>query len=111
MTRSSANWVTFPGGNDTLHCERRIWPSDSPLGIARLQPQSFDLPADFRLMPYRSRLDRLDRRRDICHFNLDDNRFEPTWTQPDIGSRHVGGYFSTSTPDCRRRAPVSTSTP
>lgn len=99
MTRSSANWAAQPGGYDALHCERRIWPSDSPHGIPSLQPQRFDLPADFRLLPYRSRLDRLDPNRDLCHFYLDDYRFESTWTRLDVGARHVAGYFATLTPD------------
>jgi hypothetical protein len=64
MTRSSANWTDRPGGYDALHCERAIWPSDSPFGIPDLLPQTFDLPPDVRLLPYRSRLDRLDRDRD-----------------------------------------------
>jgi hypothetical protein len=50
-------------------------------------------------MPYRSRLDRLDRHRDLCHFCLDDYRFEPAWTQPDVGARHVAGYCAACTPD------------
>ncbi|MFP4496238.1 MAG: DUF4417 domain-containing protein [Halochromatium sp.] len=99
MTRSSANWSALPGGYDALHCERAIWPSDSLFGIPSLQLQTFDLPPDLRLLPYRSRLDRLDRDRDICHFYLDDYRFESTWTRLDIGARHVAGYFATLTPD------------
>ena len=99
MTRSSANWTAYPGGYDALHCERHIWASDSPLGIPMLQAQTFDVPLDFRLLPYRSRLDRLDPDRDCCHFYLDDYRFESTWTRLDIGARHVAGYFATLTPD------------
>jgi len=99
MTRSSANWSAPPGGYDALHCERHIWPTDSPHGIPDLLPQVFGLPPNLRLLPYRSRLDRLDRRRDCCHFYLDDYRFESTWTRLDIGARHVSGYFATLTPD------------
>ncbi|MBK1706079.1 hypothetical protein CKO40_16340 [Halochromatium glycolicum] len=99
MTRSSANWSAHPGGYDALHCERHVWPSDSPHGIPSLLPQTFDLPPNLRLLPYRSRLDRLDPTRDRCHFYLDDYRFESTWTRLDIGARHVAGYFATLTPD------------
>lgn len=99
MTRSSANWTAHPGGYDALHCERHVWPSDSPHGIPSLQPQRFDLPPNLRLLPYRSRLDRLDRDRDCCHFYLDDYRFESTWTRLEVGARHVAGYYATLTPD------------
>ncbi len=89
----------MPGGYDALHCERAIWPSESRFGIPDLLPQVFALPANVCLRPYRSRRDRLDRQRDCCHFYLDDYRFESAWTQPDIGARHVAGYFATCTPD------------
>ncbi|MCF7994979.1 MAG: DUF4417 domain-containing protein [Chromatiaceae bacterium] len=99
MTRSSGNWTAQPGGYDALHCERHIWPSEEgTYGIPSLQPQTFDLPPNLRLLPYRSRLDRLDPNRDVCHFYLDDYRFESTWTRLDIGACHVSGYFATLTP-------------
>lgn len=98
MTRSSSNWITKPGSFDTLNTARRF-PARSPFGIPDLEPQSFDLPAAPRLRPYRSRLDRLDPSRDICHFYLDDYRFETTWNRPEVGWRHVSSYFATCTPD------------
>ncbi|MEA3644057.1 MAG: DUF4417 domain-containing protein, partial [Lamprobacter sp.] len=80
LTRSSANWSVKPGSYDALHCERAIWPSEEgAYVIPALLPPTFDLPPDFRLLPYRSRLDRLD-----------------------IGARHVAGYFATLTPDFSR---------
>jgi hypothetical protein len=96
-TRSSHNWKERPGSFDVLHCER-LFPSSSSFGIPDLLPQTFDLPADFRLMPYRSRKDRL-RPGDICHFYLDDYRFESAWNRPTLGWRHVSAYFATCTPD------------
>ncbi|WP_462321194.1 hypothetical protein [Halochromatium sp.] len=91
MARSSANRRAEPGGCDALHCERANWPSDSPFGIPQLKPQAFDLPPHVRLLPYRSRLDRLYLTRDCCPFYVDDYRFESTWTCLDIGARHVVG--------------------
>jgi hypothetical protein len=97
-TRSSGNWLGKPGGFDALHCAR-LWPSYSSFGIPMLLRQDFDLPEDFELKPYRSRLDRLDRARDICHCFLDDYRFESTWNQPEVGLRHVSGYYAALSPD------------
>ncbi|MBK1633557.1 hypothetical protein CKO31_22985 [Thiohalocapsa halophila] len=97
-TRSSANWLAKPGGFDALHCSL-LFPSASSYGIPRLETQDCALPDDFRLLPYRSRLDRLDLRRDICHCFLDDYRFESTWNQPEVGLRHVSGYFAACSPD------------
>lgn len=98
MTRSTANWTGRPGSFDPLHCSRLL-PSSSPHGIPDLQPQTFDLPASLRLMPYRSRLDRLDPARDICHFYLDDYRFETAWNRIEPGWRHVRAYYAACTPD------------
>ncbi|MCF7991094.1 MAG: DUF4417 domain-containing protein [Thiohalocapsa sp.] len=98
MTRCSANWRGRPGNFDALHCGR-LFPSTSAHGIPDLLPQDWALPDDFRLRPYRSRLDRLDPRRDVCHFYLDDYRFEPVWSRPEAGLRHVCGYSAACTPD------------
>ncbi|MBK1629610.1 hypothetical protein CKO31_02420 [Thiohalocapsa halophila] len=77
-TRSSDNWLGKPGGFDALHCSL-LFPSASSYGIPRLEAQDWALPDDFRLLPYRSRLDRLDLRRDICHCFLDDYRNACCW--------------------------------
>jgi len=84
LTRSSANWIGRPGSFDPLHCSRLL-PSASPFGIPDLLPQAFEIPEDFRLLPYRSRLDQLDPSSDICHFYLDDYRFEATWNRIEPG--------------------------
>ena len=97
-TRSSANWAARPGSFDSLHTAQ-TFPSRSAFGIPELRPQTFDLPPDVRLRPYRSRLDRLDPARDLCHFYLDDYRFEAVWNRPAPGARHVAGYFATCSPD------------
>jgi hypothetical protein len=98
LTRSSRNWTSKPGSFDPLNTARRF-PSQSLFDIPDLPPQDFDLPDDARLRPYRSRLDRLDTDRDICHFYLDDYRFETTWNRPEVGYRHVSRYAATCTPD------------
>jgi hypothetical protein len=98
LTRSSANWIGRPGSFDPLHCSRLL-PATSPFGIPDLLPQAFEIPEVFRLLPYRSRLDRLDPGRDICHFYLDDYRFEATWNRIEAGWRHVSAYYATCTPD------------
>ncbi len=97
-TRSSDNWLRKPGSFDPLHCDR-LFESSSRFGIPDLLPQAFEVPEDCRLMPYRSRLDRLDTGRDICHFYLDDYRFESTWNRLEPGWRHVSGYYATCSPD------------
>ncbi|MGP9507995.1 MULTISPECIES: hypothetical protein [unclassified Halomonas] len=53
----------------------RYFSSASPLGIPDILPQDFtDLPPAFRLLPYRSK--RSFELRDVCHFYLEDYRFE-----------------------------------
>lgn len=79
-----------------MHCDR-LFSSSSPTGIPDLMPQRFDLPEHFRFRPYRSRRPRQDR--DICHFYLDDYRFEACWNRPDPGWRHVSSYYATCSPD------------
>lgn len=66
-------------------------------GVPDLLPQRFDLPEDFRFRPYRSRRPCADR--DICHFYLDDYRFEHTWNRPEPGWRHVSRYYAACSPD------------
>lgn len=97
-TRSSDNWLGKPGGFDALRCAK-LWPSYSTFGIPLLLRQDFELPEGLRLLPYRSRLDRLDSERDVCHCFLDDYRFESTWNAPEVGLRHVSGYFAACSPD------------
>ena len=72
--------------------------SSSPLGFPDLLPQDFSrLPDSFRLLPYRTKGTRPSA--DICHFYLDDYRFEATWNRPGPGYRHVERYWGTHTPD------------
>src|SRR5690554_1233719 len=90
-------WTCKPGGWDTTGT-REVFPSTSPLGIPDLVPQDFTaLPDDLRLQPYRTK--RVDERRDLCHFYLDDYRFETTWNKPNAALIHLRRYWAVMTPD------------
>lgn len=86
FTRPPA-WSCKPGGWDTT-CTREVLPSSLPLGIPDLLPQDFaTLPDDVRLQRYRTK--RVDECRDLCHFYLDDYRFEMTWNKPNAALNHL----------------------
>jgi hypothetical protein len=90
-------WTSKPGGWDTTGT-REEFTSVSPLGIPDLLPQDFSfLPGDLRLQPYRTKL--VDESRDICHFYLDDYRFETTWNKPNAALIHLRRYWAVMTPD------------
>jgi hypothetical protein len=90
-------WTSKPGGWDTTGT-REVFPSTSPLGIPDLLPQGFvSLPDDFRLQPYRTK--RVDDSCDICHFYLDDYRFETTWNKPNAAMIHLHRYWAVMTSD------------
>lgn len=97
MTRSSHNWKTRPGGFDVLHTSR-VFSSSSDYGIPDLLEQSFDsLPDNFSLRPYRTK--NADSDSDLCHFYLDDYRFETVWNRVRPAVDHVRGYWGALTPD------------
>lgn len=81
------DWTCKPGGWDTTGT-REVFPGASPLGIPDLLPQTFaDPPPAFRLLPYRSK--RSLAARDLCHFYLDDYRFETIWNEPNAALSHL----------------------
>ena len=96
-TRSSANWKEPPGGWDSLHTSQLFSEPDDYLGIPGLLPQAgdFRLPEPLRLLPYRSRRPEGA----VCHFFLDDYRFESVWRAPLKSLRHVCRYRAVLTPD------------
>jgi hypothetical protein len=49
------------------------------------------------LQPYRTK--RVDASRDLCHFYLDDYRFEMTWNKPNAAFIHLRRYWAVMTPD------------
>lgn len=90
-------WICKPGGWDTTGT-REIFPSSSELGIPDLLPQSFsELPSSLRLKPYRTK--QSSTLRDICHFYLDDYRFETTWNRPNAAVNHLRRYWAALAPD------------
>ena len=102
MTRSSKHWPKPPGSMDTLHLHRHQWPAEHPLGFPDLLPQSLVLQDLYNLsmMPYHTpERDPATLKRGICHFFLDDYRFESTWTRPETGLQRVQRFRMTLTPD------------
>lgn len=90
-------WASKPGGWDTIGT-REIFPCISPLGIPDLLPQDFAaVPADFQLQPYRTK--HVDADSSICHFYLDDYRFETTWNKPNAALVHLRRYWAVMSPD------------
>lgn len=100
MTRSSNNWLSRPGNFDVLRIRRRHYPARNLWGFPELLPQRFTLPPSLPLLSYRERDDAGHRHAGaLCHFFLDDYRFETVWTKPDSGLSRVGRYWGTLTPD------------
>ena len=96
-TRTSHNWACLPGGFDTLNTST-VFPSSNPHEFPDLLPQDFNrLPAGNLLMPYRTKRPRPGA--DLCHFYLDDYRFEVVWSRPKKGLVHVQRYWAALTPD------------
>ena len=100
MTRSSRNWRSAPGSFDVLHIRRRHYPSGNRWGVPDLLPQRFTLPESIPLLSYRARDDQGQRHAQaLCHFFLDDYRFESVWTKPDQGLSRVQRFHAILTPD------------
>ncbi|MFO7640128.1 MAG: DUF4417 domain-containing protein [Candidatus Competibacteraceae bacterium] len=102
MTRTSRNWRTRPGGFDTLHLHRYSLPCSHPLGFPDLLPQDFviqDLD-DHELLPYHTtERDPARLENAVCHFFIDDYRFESVWTRPVTGLHRVKRFAAALTPD------------
>lgn len=100
MTRSSRNWQRLPGGFDPLHIRRRHYASSNPWGFPDLLPQDFSLPHPLPMRSYRERDDSGQRHAAaLCHFFLDDYRFESVWTKPDTALNRLHGFYGALTPD------------
>lgn len=101
MTRSSRNWRTRPGSFDTLHLHRYPFPSSHPLGFPDLLPQEFVIQdLDGReLLPYHTTERDPERLGNaVCHFFIDDYRFESVWTRPETGLQRVRRFAAALTP-------------
>ena len=100
MTRSTRNWQSLPGHFDTLHIRRRHYPSANHWGFPEFLPQRFTLPSAITLLSYKERDDSGQRQAQaLCHFFLDDYRFETVWNKPDTGLNRVGRFWGALTPD------------
>ncbi len=102
MTRTSPNWRTIPGSFDALHLHRHLFPAQHPLGFPDLLPQDFviqDLDA-WKLLPYHTtERDPDNLGNAICHFFIDDYRFESVWSRPETGLQRVRRFAAVLTPD------------
>ena len=100
MTRSSRNWQRLPGGFDPLHIRRRHYPASNPWGFPDLLAQDFTLPDPLPMRSYRERDDAGHRHAAaLCHFFLDDYRFESVWTKPDAAIQRLHRFRGALTPD------------
>lgn len=100
MTRSSHNWQSKPGNFDPLHIRRRHYSAANRWGFPDLLPQAFSLPNPLALMSYRTLETAGQRYADsLCHFFLDDYRFESVWTKPDTALHRIRGFWGALTPD------------
>jgi hypothetical protein len=100
MTRSSGNWQRPPGSFDPLHIRHRHYPASNPWGFPDLLPQTFILQEPLQLLSYRERDDSGNRHAvSLCHFFLDDYRFESTWSKPDTALQRIYRFYGALTPD------------
>lgn len=100
MTRSSENWKVKPGGWDSTNVQLRNFSSSNYYGFPSLAPARFEIDGSRKLLSYKHRDDRGNKHAEaICHFFLDDYRFESVWNRPDTGLRRVRRFWATLTPD------------
>ncbi|MFO8045934.1 MAG: DUF4417 domain-containing protein [Halomonas sp.] len=87
-------------GNGSQQCRQKSlgdeWPIDQRLANCRLPVcQSAGFLAC--LQPYHTK--HVDDSRDLCHFYLDDYRFETTWNKLNAALIHLRRYWAVMTPD------------
>lgn len=100
MTRSSNNWAGKPGGWDSTNVQRRQLSSGNTWGFPDLEPAQFEITKERTLLSYTHRDDGGSQHAEaICHFFLDDYRFEAVWNKPDTGLGRVRRFWATMTPD------------
>lgn len=100
MTRSSDNWIVKPGGWDSTHVQRRKFSSNNAWGFPDLAPAQFEITKERKLLSYTHRDDQGNQHaKAICHFFLDDYRFESVCNKPDTGMNRVRRFWATLTPD------------
>lgn len=97
-TRPDA-WTKRPGNWDILRTTPAL-PSSNRWGFPDLLPCTWTPPSTTPLRAYTDRDD--DGRQmaaSICHFFLDDDRFESTWTRPLAALARVRRFRATLGPD------------
>lgn len=100
MSLSSKNWINPPGGFDALNIRRRHFPASNPWGFPDIEAQTWEFNPSRPWLPYSARDDLGTRHQGaICHFFLDDFRFESVWNRPAAGLRRVSRFWATTTPD------------
>ena len=97
MTRTSERWKCRPGNFDSLN-SHILFPTKNPLGIPELQEQDFDIDG-VNLIPFGRKNAIGTKKTSICHFFLDDYRFETTWTRPYKTLQGLRHFQAVMTPD------------
>lgn len=62
-----------------------------------LEQQTDPTKETYTIKPYRSRYIR--KKKDVCHFFLDDHRLEPIWSRESVASKSIKKYKAVMTPD------------
>jgi len=100
MLRSPARWKSRPGGWDTLNIKRRKFRSSNSFGIPDIFPFYKKVNDPLKLLSYSRRDDRLIHYpNSICHFFVDDFRYESIWNRPSVSISRVRKFWATLTPD------------
>lgn len=98
-TRTSQNWKVKPGNFDSLNSSL-LFPSSNPYGIPDLKPQNFSIELqNISLVPYGKKIKPHEKQQSICHFFLDDYRFECCWNRPYKTAQGLTQYKAVMTPD------------
>jgi hypothetical protein len=96
-TRSSKNWkANNPGGWDALNTRLLFPPHSLPYGIPIMGHPVITVPK--RLLPF-SQPARKREPGAVCHFFLDDYRFERVWNRPIVYIARLKLYDAVLTPD------------
>jgi len=96
-TRSSKKWkAKRPGGWDVLNVDKGIFPSSNKWGIPDLLYSFLEIPSSVKLSPFHLKTKGAA---EICHFFLDDYRFERVWSRPSVYINMLKQYYAVLTPD------------
>lgn len=100
MPRSTKSWSMKPGGWDENNLLLRQFSSDNEYGFPSIKAARFKITRTRKLLSYTHRDDKGHQHAEaICHFFLDDYRFESVWNKPTAGLRRVQRFWAAITPD------------